>query len=51
VGQRTREVQTGRNLQRGIFAQASIAQFTLSLYALNPDNASRYSIVALGARF
>ena len=51
VGQRTREVQTGRNLQRGVFAQASIAQFTLSLYALNPDNASRYSIVALGARF
>jgi len=51
VGQRTREVETGRAVQRGMFAQATVDGLTLSLYAFNPNDASRYVIVALGARF
>jgi hypothetical protein len=51
AGQRTHEVETGRDLQRGVFAQATAAKLTLSVYAFNPDSASRYVIVALGARF
>ena len=51
VGQRTHEVETGRTIQRGVFAQATVDRFTLSLYAFNPSDASRYVIVALGARF
>jgi hypothetical protein len=51
VGQRTHTVDTGRDLQRGIFAQATVQRVTLSLYAFNPESGARYFIVALGARF
>ena len=51
VGQRTREVTNGRDLQRGVFAQATLQGVTLSVYAFNPDNASRYVIGAVGMRF
>ncbi len=50
VGQRTQEVNTGRELQRGVFAQATVAKLTLSIFAFNPDDASRYVIFALGTR-
>jgi hypothetical protein len=51
VGQRTRVVQTGRDLQRGLFAQFIFDRTTLSVYAFNPDSGSRYAILALGVQF
>ena len=51
AGQRTRVVQTGRDLQRGLFAQLILDKATLSVYAFNPDSGSRYAILALGVQF
>ena len=51
AGQRTRVVQTGRDLQRGLFAQFIFDKTTLSVYAFNPDTGSRYAILALGVQF
>lgn len=51
VGQRTRTVASDRELQRGVFGQASAGKATLSVYAFNPDDSSRYFIVSLGAQF
>jgi hypothetical protein len=51
VGQRTREIENGRDLQRGAFAQLFIDKVTLGIYAFNPDSGSRYVIVSLGAQF
>jgi hypothetical protein len=51
VGQRTREVENGRDLQRGAFGQLAIDKFTLGIYAFNPASGSRYVIVSLGAQF
>jgi len=51
AGQRTRVVQTGRDLQRGLFAQFIFDRTTLSIYAFNPDSGSRYAILALGVQF
>ena len=50
AGQRTRIVQTGRELQRGLFAQLMFGKTTLSVYAFDPDTGSRYVIVALGVQ-
>jgi hypothetical protein len=51
AGQRTRIVDTGRDLQRGIFAQLVGRGVTVGIYAFNPDSGSRYIIVSLGAQF
>jgi len=51
AGQRTHVVQTGRDLQRGLFAQLIFDKTTLSVYAFNPDAGSRYAILALGVQF
>jgi hypothetical protein len=51
AGQRTRIVDTGLDLQRGVFAQLVWRKATLSVYAFDPDSGSRYAIVALGAQF
>jgi hypothetical protein len=51
VGQRTRTLDNGRDLQRGIFAQWIVDKATLGVYAFNPDSGSRYVIVSLGFRF
>ena len=51
VGQRTHEIENGRDLQRGAFAQLIIDKVTLGLYAFNPDAGSRYVIISLGAQF
>ncbi len=51
VGQRTRLVDNDRDIQRGVFAQATLGPATLSLYAFNPEAASRYVIVSLGLAF
>jgi len=51
AGQRTRVVQTDRDLQRGVFAQLMFGKGTLSVYAFNPDAGSRYTIIALGVQF
>ena len=51
VGQRTRVVHTDRDLQRGVFAQFTVAKLTVSLYAFNPDASSRYTVLSIGASF
>jgi hypothetical protein len=51
AAQRTRVVHTDRDLQRGLFAQMMVGKATLAVYAFNPDEASRYAIVALGVQF
>jgi hypothetical protein len=51
VGQRTRVIDNGRDLQRGAFAQVMVGKATIGLYAFNPDAGSRYVIVSLGAQF
>jgi hypothetical protein len=51
VGQRTRTVDSGRDLQRGVFGQWIVDKVTVSVYAFNPDSGSRYVIIALGIRF
>ncbi len=51
VGQRTHTVDTGRDLQRGIFGQVTAGKATLGVYAFNPDSGSRYVIVSLGLEF
>lgn len=51
VGQRTRVVETGRELQRGVFAQVFVGKATLGVWAFNPDSGQNYTIVSLGVRF
>ena len=51
VGQRTKTIDDGRDLQRGVFGQLTLGKATLGVYAFNPDSASRYVIVSLGVGF
>ena len=51
VGQRTRIVNNGRDLQRGAFVQVKGGNATLGIYAFNPDSAERYVIISLGVQF
>jgi hypothetical protein len=51
VGQRTNTVDTGREFQRGLFAQATVERFTFGVYFFNPDSAARYVIGSVGASF
>jgi hypothetical protein len=51
VGQRTTTVDTGREFQRGAFAQVTVKGFRLGVYAFNPESSSRYFIVSAGATF
>jgi len=51
ASQRTHTVDTGRDFQRGIFAQLQFGSATVGVYAFNPDSGSRYVIAALGLRF
>jgi hypothetical protein len=51
AGQRTRIVHTGRDLQRGPFVQFDAGWLTVGVYAFNPESASRYVIVSIGASF
>jgi hypothetical protein len=51
VGQRTRVIDNDRDIQRGVFAQATMGAATISLYAFNPESASRYVIISLGMAF
>jgi hypothetical protein len=51
VGQRTRTIDTGRDLQRGLFGQVFLGKATLGVYAFNPDSGSRYVIVSFGVDF
>ena len=51
VGQRTNTVDTGREFQRGVFAQATVKRLTFSVYFFNPDSGARYVIGSLGAQF
>jgi hypothetical protein len=51
VGQRTRTVDSERDIQRGLFGQFILGPATVGIYAFNPDASSRYWIVSLGAKF
>ena len=51
AGQRTRTIDTGRDLQFGIFGQVQFGPATVAVYAFNPDSGSRYVIASLGLRF
>ena len=51
AGQRTQTVDTGRDFQVGAFAQVTVQRLTFSVYAFNPDGASRYVIAAVTASF
>ena len=51
VGQRTRIVNNGRDLQRGAFVQVKGGNATLGIYAFNPDSGARYVIISLGVQF
>ena len=51
VGQRTRVVNTDRDLQRGPFVQFNAGWLTVGVYAFNPETASRYLVVTVGASF
>jgi hypothetical protein len=51
AGQRTRIVNSSRDIQLGAFAQVAFGKVTLSLYAFNPDVASRYAVFSVGLGF
>ena len=51
VGQRSREVENGRDLQRGAFVQLIVDKATIGVYGFNPDSGSRYMIISLGLQF
>ena len=51
VGQRTRVIDNGRDIQRGVFGQLAFGNTTVGVYAFNPEAASRYAIVSLGLSF
>jgi hypothetical protein len=51
VGQRTNTVDTGRELQRGAFAQVTVERLKFGVYFFNPDSAARYVIGSLGLQF
>lgn len=51
VGQRTRLVGDGLDLQRGVFVQGTWGSVTLGLFAFNPESGDRYLVVSLGASF
>jgi hypothetical protein len=51
VGQRTRLVHTGRDLQRGPFIQFAFGKVSISLYAFNPEGASRYAVMSIAASY
>lgn len=51
VGQRTRVVDNDRDLQRGVLMQVFAGRATISAYAFNPENSSRYTTVAVGFDF
>ena len=51
AAQRTHTVDSGRDLQRGAFIQLIGEKVTFAVYGFNPDSASRYVIVSVGAQF
>ena len=51
VGQRSHDVNNGRDFQRGAFVQLMFGKITLGFYGFNPDSGSRYGIFSLGAQF
>jgi len=51
VGQRTHVLRNDRELQRGGFAQFTVAKVTLGIFVFNPDAASRYTIATVGLSF
>lgn len=51
AGQRTRVVHNDRDIQRGAFVQVTAGPATMSVYAFNPEAASRYAILSLALAF
>jgi hypothetical protein len=51
AAQRTQTVESGRDVQPGVFVQLTWGKTTLGVYGFNPDLASRYFIVSVGTQF
>ncbi|MFO1303545.1 MAG: hypothetical protein U1F54_07420 [Burkholderiales bacterium] len=51
AGQRNHVVNTGRELQRGLFVQATVERFKFGVYFFNPDSGARYLIGSMGVQF
>jgi len=51
AGQRTRAIQSSRELERGVFAQVSASKLQFGVYVFNPDLASRYVVASFGVSF
>jgi hypothetical protein len=51
AAQRTQTVESGRDVQPGVFVQLTWGKTTFGVYGFNPDLASRYFIISVGAQF
>jgi hypothetical protein len=51
AAQRTQTVDSGRDVQPGVFVQLTWGKTTFGVYGFNPDMASRYFIVSVGSQF
>jgi hypothetical protein len=51
VGQHTDTVGTGRDIRRGVYAQATVDRITFGVYFFNPDSNARNVIGSVGAQF
>jgi hypothetical protein len=51
AGQRTRAIESSRELERGLFAQVMASKVHFGVYVFNPDLSSRYVVAAFGVSF
>jgi hypothetical protein len=51
AGQRTRAIQSDRELERGAFAQVIASKLHFGIYVFNPDLDSRYVVASFGVSF
>ena len=51
AGQRTRAVESSRELERGLFAQVLASKLHFGVYVFNPDLSSRYIVASFGVSF
>ena len=51
AGQRTRAIESSRELERGLFAQVFASKLHFGVYVFNPDLSSRYVVASFGVSF
>jgi len=51
AGQRTRAIESDRELERGLFGQVIATKVRFGLYVFNPDLSSRYVVASFGVSF